>query len=116
MQRIIHLMVTPPPPAFPPASAALKRLCRQVGLHATNCTAAFIDDRQQDIVHESALFLQTLHKLWESQDVDPAEVWTELLRRLEVAELLMKLNQPPHRKKRNGKIMRPWHVNTSKLP
>ncbi|AOW48888.1 phosphoribosyl-ATP pyrophosphatase [Acetobacter ascendens] len=116
MQRIIHLMVTSLPPASPPASVALKRLCRQVGLHATNCTAAFIDDRQQDIVHESALFLQTLHKLWESQDVNPAEVWTELLRRLEVAELLMKLYQPPHRKKRNGKVMRPWRVTTSKLP
>jgi hypothetical protein len=49
-------------------------------------------------------------------DLEPAEIWTEILRRIEVSDLFLRLNQPPHRKKRNGKLTRPWRVSTSKLP
>ncbi|MBO1326098.1 phosphoribosyl-ATP pyrophosphatase [Acetobacter sp. TBRC 12305] len=95
---------------------ALLRLSQKVGLHATNCTAALIANRRDDIIRESASFLKALEQLWAHETVDPADIWTELLRRLEVAELLHQLNQPPHRKKRSGKVPRPWRITTSKLP
>lgn len=95
---------------------ALMRLSQKVGLHATNCTAALIAGRHADIVRESAAFLHALEQLWAHEAVEPSDVWTELLRRLEVAELLHQLNQPPHRKKSRGKVPRPWRITTSKLP
>ncbi|MFT8368999.1 phosphoribosyl-ATP pyrophosphatase [Acetobacter papayae] len=98
-----------------PAPATM-RVCQKAGLHATNCTAAFIAGRRQDIIRESAQFLLALEEIWRAQDMPPAEVWTELLRRLEVSELLHRLNQPPHRRKAVGRRARAWRITTSKLP
>lgn len=67
-------------------------------------------------MRESALFLLTLRRMWQQDGVDEEDVWTELLRRVEVSDLLHKLNLPPHRKKKNGSQSRPWRVTTSKLP
>ncbi|MCH4025139.1 MAG: phosphoribosyl-ATP pyrophosphatase [Acetobacter fabarum] len=109
-------MVYSRPHLPPPLTQERKDLYMQVGLHATGCTTAFIAARRADLVRESALFLQTLSHMWVLDGVDEADVWTELLRRVEVSELLHKLNQPPHRKKKNGSSSRPWRVTTSKLP
>ena len=110
-------MVYSRPHQVPPLTQERKDLYLQVGRHASACTAAFIDSRRADLVRESALFLQTLSHMWVQDGVDEAEVWTELLRRVEVSDLLHKLNQPPHRKKPAGSRQgRPWRVTTSKLP
>lgn len=109
-------MVYSRPHLPPPLTQERKDLYMQVGLHATGCTTAFIAARRADLVRESALFLQTLSYMWMQDGVEEADVWTELLRRVEVSELLHKLNQPPHRKKKNGSPSRPWRVTTSKLP
>ena len=95
---------------------ATMRVCQKAGLHATNCTAAFIAGRRQDIIRASAQFLLALEEIWRTQDMPPGEVWTELLRRLEVSELLHRLNQPPHRRKSVGRRARAWRITTSKLP
>ncbi|CEF53421.1 phosphoribosyl-ATP pyrophosphatase [Acetobacter ghanensis] len=116
VQRIIPHMVYSRPHVVPPLTPKRKDLYLQVGQHATGCTTAFIDGRRADLVRESALFLHTLASLWEQDAVDDTDVWTELLRRVEVSDLLHKLNQPPHRKKKNGHPSRPWRVTTSKLP
>ncbi|MDE7547779.1 phosphoribosyl-ATP pyrophosphatase [Acetobacter fabarum] len=109
-------MVYSRPHLPPPLTQERKDLYMQVGLHATGCTTAFISAKHADLVRESALFLQTLSHMWVQDGVDEADVWTELLRRVEVSDLLHKLNQPPHRKKKNGSPSRPWRVTTSKLP
>jgi phosphoribosyl-ATP pyrophosphohydrolase len=98
-----------------PAPATM-RVCQKAGLHAANCTAAFIAGRRQDVIRESAQFIRSLEEIWRVQDVPPEEVWTELLRRLEVSELLHRLNQPPHRRKEIGRRARAWRITTSKLP
>lgn len=109
-------MVYSRPHQVPPLTPQRKELYLQVGQHATGCTTAFIDGRHEELVRESALFLHTLHTMWKQDGVDEGEVWTELLRRVEVSELLHRLNQPPHSKKKNGSPSRPWRVTTSKLP
>lgn len=90
--------------------------CNKAGLHATACVAAFIDRRKPDIVQESASFMQELAAIWALEGLEPEEIWTEILRRIEVGELFLRLNQPPHRKKQNGRTPRPWRISTSKLP
>lgn len=91
-------------------------MCNKAGLHATACVAAFIAKNHADIVQESAAFMHELENIWQTQALDPTEVWTELLRRIEVGDLFLRLNQPPHRKKLNGRAVRPWRISTSKLP
>ena len=94
----------------------IKRLGQTMGQHATACTAAFIAENHSDIIRESAAFMRSLEAIWTEEGVEPADVWTELLRRIEVGDLFLRLNQPPHRKKLNGKAVRPWRISTSKLP
>lgn len=109
-------MVYSRPQPVPPLTLQRRELYVQLGQHATSCTTAFIDGRRDELVRQSALFLQSLHGMWRQDGVDEAEVWTELLRRVEVSDLLHRLNQPPHRSKKNGRPDRPWRVTTSKLP
>ncbi|MFT8468776.1 MAG: phosphoribosyl-ATP pyrophosphatase [Acetobacter syzygii] len=109
-------MVYSRPHQVPPLTQERKSLYLQVGQHATGCTAAFIDGRRADLVRESALFLHKLHQMWEQDGVDKADVWTELLRRVAVSDLLHTLNQPPPRKNKRGSTTRPWRVNSIKLP
>ncbi|GAN67872.1 hypothetical protein [Acetobacter orleanensis] len=96
--------------------AVIKRLGQTMGQHAMACTAAFIARNHPDIIRESATFLRSLEAVWAEEGVDPNDVWTELLRRIEIGEVFLRLNQPPHRKKLNGKVARPWRISTSKLP
>lgn len=96
--------------------AAIKQLSRDAGRHATACAAAFIAKNRTDIIQESAAFLRSLEAIWAEEGLDPTDVWTELLRRIEVGDLFLRLNQAPHRKKLNGKLARPWRISTSKLP
>ncbi|WP_408742571.1 phosphoribosyl-ATP pyrophosphatase [Acetobacter persici] len=103
-------------PLPPEQGAVIKRLSQEMGLHATACTAAFIAGNHPDIIRESAAFIRSLEAIWAEEGLDPTDVWTELLRRIEVGDLFLRLNQPPHRKKQNGKAVRPWWVATSKLP
>lgn len=91
-------------------------VCNQAGEHATACVAAFIAQEHDDIVQESASFMLELESIWQHLALEPSEVWTEILRRIEVGELFVRLNQPPHRKKLNGHTVRPWRISTSKLP
>ncbi|WP_231873665.1 phosphoribosyl-ATP pyrophosphatase [Acetobacter tropicalis] len=105
-----------PQDATPYAPQDMIRLCNAAGTHAIACTAAFIAENREDILTESAAFMEGLAAIWELHDLEPAEIWTEILRRIEVSDLFLRLNQPPHRKKRNGKLTRPWRVSTSKLP
>ncbi|GAN59445.1 hypothetical protein ACI01nite_20320 [Acetobacter cibinongensis] len=97
-------------------TADIMATCNKAGLHATACVAAFIDRRKPDIVRESANFMQELAAIWALEGLEPEEIWTEILRRIEVGELFLRLNQPPHRKKQNGRTPRPWRISTSKLP
>lgn len=87
-----------------------------MGHHATSCTAAFIAQNRPDIIRESAAFMRSLEAVWAAEGLDPNDVWTELLRRIEIGDLFLRLNQPPHSKKLNGKVVRPWRISTSKLP
>ena len=105
-----------PQDATPYAPQDMIRLCNAAGAHAIACTAAFIAENREDILTESAAFMEGLAAIWELHDLEPAEIWTEILRRIEVSDLFLRLNQPPHRKKRNGTLTRPWRVSTSKLP
>ncbi|OUJ06466.1 phosphoribosyl-ATP pyrophosphatase [Acetobacter malorum] len=100
----------------PEQQAVIKRLSQTMGQHATACTAAFIARNHPDIIRESAAFMRSLEAVWAEEGLDPTDVWTELLRRIEVGDLFLRLNQPPHRKKLNGKAVRPWRISTSKLP
>ncbi|MCP1212410.1 hypothetical protein [Acetobacter okinawensis] len=109
-------MVYSRPQPVPPLTLQRRELYVQVGQHATSCTTAFIAGRRDELVLQSALFLQSLYGMWRQDGVEEADVWTELLRRVEVSDLLHKLNQPPHRNKKNGRPDRPWRVTTSKLP
>ncbi|NHO30071.1 phosphoribosyl-ATP pyrophosphatase [Acetobacter farinalis] len=95
---------------------AVKQVNRDAGRHAMACTAAFIAGNRADIIRESAAFIRGLEAIWAEEEIDPAEVWTELLRRIEIGELFLRLNQPPHRRKLDGKSARPWRITTSKLP
>nr|WP_301272443.1 phosphoribosyl-ATP pyrophosphatase [Acetobacter cerevisiae] len=107
---------TAQPALSPEQLAMIKRLSQTMGQHATACTAAFIARKHADIIRESAAFMHSLEAVWTEEGVDPTDVWTELLRRIEVGDLFLRLNQPPHRKKLNGKAVRPWRISTSKLP
>ncbi|WP_408735853.1 phosphoribosyl-ATP pyrophosphatase [Acetobacter cerevisiae] len=107
---------TAQPAPSPEQLAMTKRLSQTMGQHATACTAAFIARKHADIIRESAAFMRSLEAVWAEEGVDPTDVWTELLRRIEVGDLFLRLNQPPHRKKLNGKAVRPWRISTSKLP
>jgi hypothetical protein len=103
-------------PTPPYALQDMVRTCNEAGVHATACTAAFIANNRQDILTESAAFMESLADIWHLHGLDDVEVWTEILRRIEVGELFHRLNQPPHRKRREGRIPRPWRISTSKLP
>lgn len=105
-----------PKAPYPYAQQDMVALCNGAGTHAVACTAAFIAENREDILSESAAFLESLTAIWELQGLEPTEIWTEILRRIEVSDLFLRLNQPPHRKKRDGKLTRPWRVSTSKLP
>ncbi|WP_168200051.1 phosphoribosyl-ATP pyrophosphatase [Acetobacter vaccinii] len=103
-------------PAPPPEGRDITRLSRRAGQHAMNCTAAYIAGQNAAIAEESALFLLALEDIWAQQGLPPAEVWTELTRRLEVSNLLHRLNHPPYSSKRNNRATRPWRISTSKIP
>lgn len=107
---------TMPPAPSPEHQAVIKQLSQTMGLHAAACTAAFIARNRPDIIQESAAFMRSLEAIWVQEGLDPSDVWTELLRRIEIGDLFLRLNQPPHRKKLNGKVVRPWRISTSKLP
>ncbi|MFT9045305.1 phosphoribosyl-ATP pyrophosphatase [Acetobacter orientalis] len=107
---------TQPPQQPETPSPDMRAVCNRAGVHATACVAAFIAKNHTDVVQESAAFMLELESIWQALALEPEEVWTELLRRIEMGELFLRLNQPPHRKKMNGRTQRPWRISTSKLP
>ncbi|NLI26139.1 MAG: phosphoribosyl-ATP pyrophosphatase [Acetobacter sp.] len=90
-----------------------QRIITQVGQTAIDCTASYVAGDQEDIVRDSAAFIELLASLWIAEKIDPAAVWNELHARIEAGEVYRRLSRIPDRK---APRRRSWRVTTTKLP
>ena len=105
--------------APPPTERDIRRLARAFGLHGDHCVVGLITEDKSQLVRESAHVLTCLMRIWAARNLSAGAVWTELDRRTQVGELLMMLNNTPHRRagRSAGRALgRPWQIQSPKLP
>ena len=98
--------------AADPARAA--GLAQELGEQAMQCIADTLGRQRDEVVRSSASVLETLVALWAVRGLSPDEIWIELHKREQLGSLLMQLNQAQSRTPR--RLLKPWRVDSTKLP
>lgn len=94
--------------------APVKRLAQEFGEQAMQCVAHTLENRHDALVQSSASVLRTLVELWAASGLTPDEIWIELHKREQLGSLLMQLNQAQSQAPR--RLLKPWRVDSTKLP
>ncbi|AOX19960.1 phosphoribosyl-ATP pyrophosphatase [Kozakia baliensis] len=101
------------PPAFTP-TPEITALSERLGVEAMRCTAAFTTEQYQELIHESASILETLARIWGARNIPSSDVLLELDHRMQLGELLLRLNSDGPRSEHAPHKM--WRPNSTKLP
>lgn len=97
-----------------PDQALVRPLAQELGEHAVQCVTDAIGHRHEALVQISASVLETLISLWSVCGLTPDEIWVELHKREQLGSLLMQLNQAQAQVPR--RLLKPWRVDSTKLP
>lgn len=78
------------------------------------CTSYYMLDMPEDLRDQSAAFLDALSRLWAARGIDPEAVWREIDHRLQLGNLLNRLNRDmPIDAEASRKY---WRPSSTKLP
>lgn len=78
------------------------------------CTSFYMLDMPEDLVEQSAAFLDALGRLWAARGIDPEAVWREIDHRMQLGNLLNRLNRDtPIETETTRKY---WRPSSTKLP
>ncbi|GBQ94324.1 hypothetical protein AA102526_0033 [Asaia lannensis NBRC 102526] len=78
------------------------------------CTSFYMLDMPEDLIEQSAAFLDALGRLWAARGIDPEAVWREIDHRVQLGNLLNRLNR--HTPIEAETTRKYWRPSSTKLP
>ncbi|WP_148301431.1 hypothetical protein [Asaia prunellae] len=91
-----------------------EQLRRDLAHAIVRCTTFYTLEQPQDLVDESAAFLEALMRLWGKRGIEAADVWREIDHRLQLGNLLTQINRDiPLSPQTTRKF---WRPSSTKLP
>ncbi len=89
-------------------------LRRDLAHAIVRCTSFYSLDQREDLVEQSAAFLDALIRLWASRGIDPQAVWREIDHRVQLGNLLNQINRDIPSSVDTAR--RFWRPSSTKLP
>lgn len=89
-------------------------LRRDLAHAMVRCTSFYMLDMQEELIEQSAAFLDALGRVWASRGVDPQAVWREIDHRVQLGNLLNRLNRDIPLDAETTR--RYWRPSSTKLP
>ncbi|MFC0500864.1 hypothetical protein [Asaia krungthepensis] len=89
-------------------------LRRDLAHAIVRCTSFYSLEQRDDLVEQSAAFLNALIRLWASRGIDPQAVWREIDHRVQLGNLLNQINRDIPSSVDTAR--RFWRPSSTKLP